>query len=65
MIVFLQMDDGTRMVLSSGKNIVTTINSSNGVSYGVVNYSAFISMDGVKKSNSDFTAQLTLKVEVI
>ena len=64
---FVQMADGTRMVLSSGKNIVTTINSSNGVSYGVVNYSAFISMDGVKKSNSNsnFTAQLTLKVEVI
>ena len=64
---FVQMTDGTRMVLSSGKNIVTTINSSNGVSYGVVNYSAFISMDGVKKSNSNsnFTAQLILKVEVI
>lgn len=64
---FVQMADGTRMVLSSGKNIVTTINSSNGVSYGVVNYSAFISMDGVKKSNSNsnFTAQLILKVEVI
>ena len=64
---FVQMADGTRMVLSSGKNIVTTINSSNGVSYGVVNYSAFISMDGVQKSNSNsnFTAQLTLKVEVI
>ena len=62
---FVQMADGTRMVLSSGKNIVTTINSSNGVSYGVVNYSAFISMDGVKNSNSSFTAQLTLKVEVI
>ena len=66
-IKFVQMSDGTRMVLSSGKNIVTTINSSNGVSYGVVNYSAFISMDGVKKSNSNsnFTAQLILKVEVI
>ena len=62
---FVQMSDGTRMVLSSGKNNVTTINSSNGVNYGVVNYSAFISMNGVKKSNSDFTAQLTLKVEVI
>ena len=64
---FVQMADDTRMVLSSGKNIVTTINSINGVSYGVVNYSAFISMDGVKKSNSNsnFTAQLTLKVEVI
>ena len=62
---FVQMSDGTRMVLSSGKNNVTTINSSNGVNYGVVNYSAFISMDGVKNSNSDFTAQLTLKVEVI
>ena len=64
---FVQMSDGTRMVLSSGKNNVTTINSSNGVNYGVVNYSAFISMDGVKKSNSNsnFTAQLTLKVEVI
>ena len=64
-IKFVQMSDGTRMVLSSGKNNVTTINSSNGVNYGVVNYSAFISMDGVKNSNSDFTAQLTLKVEVI
>ena len=64
-IKFVQMSDGTRMVLSSGKNIVTTINSSNGVNYGVVNDSAFISMNGVKKSNSDFTAQLTLKVEVI
>ena len=64
-IKFVQMSDGTRMVLSSGKNNVTTINSSNGVNYGVVNYSAFISMNGVKKSNSDFTAQLTLKVEVI
>lgn len=62
---FVQMSDGTRMVLSSGKNNVTTINSSKGVNYGVVNYSAFISMNGVKKSNSDFTAQLTLKVEVI
>ena len=64
---FVQMSDGTRMVLSSGKNNVTTINSSNGVNYGVVNYSAFISMDGVKKSNSNsnFTAQLILKVEVI
>lgn len=62
---FVQMADGTRMVLSSGKNNVTTINSINGVNYGVVNYSAFISMDGVKNSNSDFTAQLTLKVEVI
>ena len=64
---FVQMSDGTRMVLSSGKNNVTTINSINGVNYGVVNYSAFISMDGVKKSNSNsnFTAQLILKVEVI
>ena len=57
--------DDTRIILSSGKNTVATINSSDGINFGVAKYSAFISMDGVKKSNSNFTAQLTLKVEVI
>ena len=57
--------DDTRIILSSGKNTVATINSSDGINFGVAKYSAFISMDGVKNSNSNFTAQLTLKVEVI
>lgn len=58
--------DDTRIILSSGKNTVATINSSDGINFGVAKYSAFISMDGVKMiPNSNFTAQLTLKVEVI
>ena len=57
--------DNTRTILSSGTSTVATINSSNGINYGVAKYSAFISMDSVKNSSSSFTAQLTLKVEVI
>ena len=57
--------DNTRTILSSGTSTVATINSSNGINYGVAKYSAFISMDSVKNSSSGFTAQLTLKVEVI
>ena len=62
---FIQGKDGTRKILTSGSNTVATINSADGVDFGVANYSAFISMVDVKYSSSSFTAALTLKVVVI
>ena len=62
---FIQGKDGTRKVLTSGSNTVATINSADGIDFGVANYSAFISMEDVKYSSSSFTASLTLKVVVI
>ncbi len=63
---FIQGKDGTRKVLTSGSNTVATINSADGIDFGVANYSAFISMEDVKySSSSSFTASLTLKVVVI
>ena len=62
---FIQGKDGTRKILTSGLNTVATINSADGVDFGVANYSAFISMEDVKYSSSRFTAALTLKVVVI
>ena len=62
---FIQGKDGTRKILTSGSNTVATINSADGVDFGVANYSAFISMEDVKYSSSSFTAALTLKVVVI
>ena len=63
---FIQGKDGTRKILTSGSNTVATINSADGVDFGVANYSAFISMEDVKySSSSSFTASLTLKVVVI
>ena len=58
-------EDTSRVILSPGTSTVATINRVDGVDYGVKKYSAFISMEGVKKSSSAFTAQLTLKVVVI
>ena len=62
---FIQGKDGTRKVLTSGSNTISTINSADGVDFGIENYSAFISMEDVKYSSSIFTAELTLKVVVI
>ena len=62
---FIQGKDSTRKVLTSGSNTVATINSADGIDFGVANYSAFISMEDVKYSSSSFTAELTLKVVVI
>lgn len=62
---FIQGKDGTRKILTSGSNTVATINSADGIDFGVANYSAFISMEDVKYSSSSFTAELTLKVVVI